>query len=152
LIEPLERAADRVVRVQPCVRDVRPEHFLFEEDRLSGLVDYGAMGVDSVAGDLARLLGEWCDGDSAARREAVDAYKCIRSLDPAEERLINLFESATALLIGERWTRWNFIEHRFFDDPDAAAKGIERSLSQMRRLDELGIASGLAQFLGGAGE
>ena len=41
---------DRSFRLQPCLRDARPEHFLFEGDRLTGLVDFGAMGVDSRGG------------------------------------------------------------------------------------------------------
>ena len=67
LLVPLEQSADRIIRVQPCLRDARPEHFLFEGDRLSGLVDYGAMGVDSVAGDLARL---WASGWTAIQPPA----------------------------------------------------------------------------------
>jgi Ser/Thr protein kinase RdoA (MazF antagonist) len=143
LLVPLEQSADRIIRVQPCLRDARPEHFLFEGDRLSGLVDYGAMGVDSVAGDLARLLGEWLDGDPAARRTAIDSYERLRPLDPAEASLIRLFESSTALLIGERWVRWKYIEGRPFDDPNAFAKGLNRSLNQLRRLDRQVARSGL---------
>ena len=63
-LRPWSRA---VFRLQPCLRDARPEHFLFEENRLSGIVDFGAMGVDCVSGDLARLLGDWLDGDKALR-------------------------------------------------------------------------------------
>ena len=54
--------------LQPCLRDARPEHFLFDGDQLSGLVDFGAMAVDSVVGDLARLIGEWLDDDRPAYR------------------------------------------------------------------------------------
>ena len=118
LLEPLEQAAARIIRLQPCLRDARPEHFLFEGDRLSGLVDYGAMGVDSVAGDLARLLGEWSGGDPTARSEALDSYQVVRPLDPTEASLIRVFESATALLIGERWVRWKYIEGSPFRRPD----------------------------------
>jgi Ser/Thr protein kinase RdoA (MazF antagonist) len=147
LLDPLEQAAARIVPVQPCLRDARPEHFLFEGDRLGGLVDYGAMGIDSVAADLARLLGEWSGGDPAARREALDSYERVRPLDPAEAGLIRVFESATALLIGERWVRWKFIEGRHFDDPNAVAKGLARSLNQLRRLDrQVAPRSGLAEF------
>ncbi len=46
LLDPLRTAAGRVVPLQPCVRDARPEHFLFEGDRVSGLVNFGAMGVE----------------------------------------------------------------------------------------------------------
>ena len=149
LLDPLEQAAARIVPVQPCLRDARPEHFLFEGDRLSGLVDYGAMGVDSVAADLARLLGEWTCGDLAARREALDSYERVRPLGPSEASLIRVFESATALLIGERWLRWKYIEGRAFDDPNAVAKGLARSLSKLRRLEQqVAERSGLAEFFG----
>ena len=134
LLEPLGRQLNRVIRVQPTLRDARPEHFLFEGERLSGLVDFGAMGVESVAADLARLSGEWLDGDPAARREAIASYERVRPLDPAEARLIDVFETTTALLIGERWVRWHFVENRSFDDPEAISKGLERGLMRVERL------------------
>ena len=120
--------------VQPALRDARPEHFLFEDDRLSGLVDFGAMGVESVAADLARLIGEWLDGDRAARREALASYERVRPLDPDEARLIEVFEATTALLIGERWARWHYVENRHFDDPQAVSKGLDRGLMRVQRL------------------
>ena len=142
--DPLGRASTRIIRLQPCLRDARPEHFLFEGDRLSGLVDFGAMGVDCVAGDLARLIGEWLDGDSAARQEALRSYERVRPLDPAEASLIGVFEAATALLIGERWVRWHYLEERHFDDPTAVSKGLERSLKQLGRLDRELFRSAIA--------
>jgi aminoglycoside phosphotransferase (APT) family kinase protein len=134
VLEPLGRVSSRVIRVQPTLRDARPEHFLFEGERLSGLVDFGAMGVESVAADLARLSGEWLDGDPAARREAIASYELVRPLDPAEARLIDFFEMTTALLVGERWVRWHFVENRSFDDPEAVSKGLERGLIRVERL------------------
>ncbi len=138
LREPLQKAAGRVVRLQPCLRDARPEHFLFEGDYLSGLVDFGAMGIDCVAGDLARLMGEWLDGDPTARSEALAAYERVRPLDPAENALIGAFESSSALLIGERWIRWHFVEGRRFDDPQAVTQGIIRGLERLERLASQG--------------
>jgi homoserine kinase type II len=130
----LGKAVTSVVFLQPCLRDARPEHFLFEGDRLSGLVDFGAMDLESVAADLARLIGEWLEGDPLARGDALAAYDTIRPLDPAESALIEVFEASTAILIGERWSRWHYLEHRTFDDPEAVARGIAKSLSQMERL------------------
>ena len=124
VLEPLFGASQHIVRTQPAIRDARPEHFLFDGDRLSGLIDFGAMGVDAVAGDLARLIGEWLDGHASARLEALAAYEQVRPLDPDEVELIDLFESGTALLIGERWVRWHFVEHRHFDHPDAVSRGL----------------------------
>jgi Ser/Thr protein kinase RdoA (MazF antagonist) len=138
LREPLHKAAGRVVTLQPCLRDARPEHFLFEGDRLSGLVDFGAMGIDCVAGDLARLMGEWLDGDPTARSEALAAYEQVRPLDAAENALIGAFESSSALLIGEHWIRWHFVEGRRFDDPRAVTQGIARGVERLDRLASQG--------------
>jgi homoserine kinase type II len=142
LLEPLGRAMRRVLSLQPCLRDVRPDHFLFDGERLSGLVDFGAMGIDCVAADLARLIGEWLDGDPVARAEALASYERALPLDPAESSLINVFESATALLIGERWVRWHYVEDRRFDQPWAIAQGIERGLNRLERLVRELAASG----------
>lgn len=54
-LEPWER---RAVPLQPCARDPRAEHVLFEGDRVSGLIDYGAADADSPAADLARYLAD----------------------------------------------------------------------------------------------
>lgn len=144
LLKPLREAAGRVVPLQPCLRDARPDHFLFEGDRVTGLVDFGAMGIDCVAGDLVRLIGEWLDGDPAARAEALDAYERIRPLDPDEASLIDAFAGSSALLIGEHWIRWHFVEGRHFDDPSAVTTGIARSLEHLRRLAYAGLTTGSA--------
>jgi Ser/Thr protein kinase RdoA (MazF antagonist) len=132
--EPLRHASSRSVMLQPCLRDARPEHFLFEGDQLSGLVDFGAMAVDSVVGDLARLIGEWLNDDRPAYRLALQCYEEIRPLAPVETSLIGPFKSAMALLSGERWIRWHFIEERGFDDRSAVTRGIARSIEQLQRL------------------
>jgi Ser/Thr protein kinase RdoA (MazF antagonist) len=130
----LRQASRRSVLLQPCLRDARPEHFLFEGDQLTGLVDFGAMAVDSVVGDLARLIGDWLNDDRPAYQLALESYEQIRPLDPVETSLIGAFQSATALLIGERWIRWHFIEDRGFDDQQAVTQGLARSLKQLEQL------------------
>ena len=123
------------IPIQPCLRDARADHFLFEGDRLAGLVDYGAMGVDTVAGDLARLLGEMLPADRSNRFEALEAYRSVRPIADEEARLIPIFEAANAVLGAGRWVRWHFLEGRTFDDPDAVVDGIRRGL---QRMDEFG--------------
>jgi Ser/Thr protein kinase RdoA (MazF antagonist) len=139
LVELLRRASGRVVALQPCLRDARPEHLLFEGDRVTGLVDFGAMAVESVAADLARLLAEWIGPARAERAEALDAYAAIRPLDESETVLIDVFEASAALLGAGHWVRWHFVEGRTFDAPGAVARGIEHGLERLARL-----AAGLA--------
>src|SRR6185437_2387218 len=120
-------AAGATVDRQPCLRDVRPDHLLFTGERLTGLVDYGAMGVDTVAVDLARLMAEWLGRDRALRAGALDAYASVRPIDAAETALIDAFERSSALLGGGHWVRWHFLEGREFEDPSAVVRGLEKS-------------------------
>ncbi len=131
LVARLRREASAPVPVQPVLRDARPDHFLFIGDRLSGLVDFGAMGLDSPAADLARLIGEWIGMDLAARSAALDAYAAVRPLRAIDARLIDVFADSAAWLGPARWVRWHFLEQRYFDEPDAAATGLERALGRL---------------------
>jgi Ser/Thr protein kinase RdoA (MazF antagonist) len=123
-----------VVSLQPCLRDARPEHFLFREGRLTGLVDFGAMGIDSVAADLARLMAEWLEDLPDERKAGMEAYSAIRPLAANELRLIPAFEASSALLGGGRWASWRFFEGRSFDDAEAVTRGLEKSLHRLVRL------------------
>lgn len=125
------------VRRQPCLRDVRPDHFLFRNGTLVGLIDFGAMGEESVAGDLARLSSEWFDeGDAEIRREGWGAYESLRPLDANELRLVPIFEASTAFLIGAHWLRWHLVEGRTFEDELAVPSGLEKGIRLLRRLSE----------------
>jgi len=127
----LATVADRQTPLQPCVRDLRQTHLLFEGDELTGLIDFGAMDVDSVAGDLARLIGDWFPDDRKARTDALQTYESIRPLSTSEHTLLTAFEQANALLIGAHWLRWGFVERRSFEQPNALAEGLRKSLERM---------------------
>jgi Ser/Thr protein kinase RdoA (MazF antagonist) len=131
LVEPLRRASGQDVPLQPCLRDARPEHLLFSGDRVSGLVDFGAMAIESVAADLARLCSEWLGPDRRARAEGLAAYVSVRPLDASEIALMGVFEDSAALLGAGHWVRWHFLEGRVFDDPSAVNEGIERGLERL---------------------
>jgi homoserine kinase type II len=131
--ERLGRALKQTARLQPCLRDARPEHFLFERGCLTGLVDFGAMGVDSISCDLARLIGEWIGRNPVARADALAAYHAVSALDETDASLIEIFEESAALLSAGHWIRWHFVERRVFEDPNAVAVGITRSLDRLAR-------------------
>jgi Ser/Thr protein kinase RdoA (MazF antagonist) len=129
----LRREASRTLDVQPCLRDARAGHFLFEGETLTGLVDYGAMGVDCVATDLARLLADWADDDPLTRRDALRAYGKVRPLSADEDCLIDVYRRSAALLGGGRWVRWHFVEGRHFERPEMVSEGITRSVDRLAR-------------------
>ena len=130
----LRGVASGVVRLQPCLRDARADHFLFEGDRLTGVVDFGATDFEAPAADLARLLGDWVGPDLVTRAEALDAYAAVRPLSAAEVALIDAFGRPAALLMGGHWATWHFVERRTFDDPDAVALGLRRGLDRLAEL------------------
>ena len=127
-------AAGITTRLQPVLRDARPDHLLFQADRLTGLVDYGAMGLDPVAADLSRLLAGWLGEDRSPRAEAIAAYHAIRPLGPADDALIAALERSSALLGGGRWAIWHFVEGRRFQDPSAVSRGLTAGLERLAAL------------------
>ncbi len=60
--------------VFPCLCDVWHDHVLFTGDRVTGIVDYGAMKIDNPAVDLARLLGDLVGDDDARFDFGLHAY------------------------------------------------------------------------------
>ena len=131
LLERLEPATRQTFDLQVVLRDVRPDHFLFEEDRLTGLVDFGAMGIDTIATDLARLLGETVGRSVEYRLVALAAYETVRPIAAEERAAVDDFAAANAVLGGARWVRWHFVEGRSFDDPRAVEAGLNRALIKL---------------------
>ena len=65
-IAQLEPLANVPLPLQPCLRDIWHDHVLFTGDEVTGLIDFGAVDIDTPATDIARLLGSLV-GDDAAR-------------------------------------------------------------------------------------
>ena len=131
VIARLRPAAEWVVDQQPCLRDVRPDHFLFQGDQLTGLVDFGAMGCDAVATDLARLLGETVGQDAPRRQVALAAYQAVRPLRATDAALMAAFEAANAVLGPARWVRWHFVDRREFAGSSRVTDGLIRTLARL---------------------
>ena len=120
----LERIAHAPLVDTPCqavLRDIWSDHVLFEGGRVSGIIDFHAAGIDTVATDLARLVGSW--GLSAATpavwEECLNAYESVRPLDDEERRFVTFLHHAGVIVAIDNWFRWLVEEERTF--PDAAA-------------------------------
>ncbi len=112
--------------VQPVIRDIWHDHVLFSGDTVSGIVDFGAMEMDSVALDLSRLVGSLAGDDAAGWQLALETYAKLRPLTDDELGLIPLLDQSGILLGGVNWLNWTLIEGREFEDSDAVAKRIAR--------------------------
>ena len=132
----LQSVAGITLRSQPCLKDVRREHWLLEEGRVTGLVDFGAMDRDTVATDLSRLASDWLGDDHALRELALRSYASIRPTRPSEHELIEVFDQSRDLLLGGHWARWLLIERRDFEDPGAVIRGLSQGVQRVSRLAE----------------
>ncbi|MCA9238011.1 MAG: phosphotransferase, partial [Planctomycetales bacterium] len=86
--------------------DARREHVLFTGDAVTGVVDFGAAGVDTPVGDLVRLLGSFVADDSDRWRRGIEAYQSVRPLSDVELRVIEPLRHSEPLLAAANWIGW----------------------------------------------
>ena len=120
--------------LQPCLRDVWHDHVLFSGAEVTGLIDASACKSESVAADLARLLGSLVRDDRAAWDFALQAYAERRPLGPAELRLVDALDRSGVLLSGMTW-----LKRQYLDGKDIAARAdvIDRLEAILARLERL---------------
>lgn len=118
---------------QTVLRDLWAPHVLYESagsPRVAAIVDCHAMGLDTPATDLARLLGSWAVeagfATAAGWDDAVSAYEQVRHLSDLERRVIP-FLAASGVVFGlDNWFRWIFEQGRQFPDPAAVVSRVEQ--------------------------
>jgi Ser/Thr protein kinase RdoA (MazF antagonist) len=123
MLDSLRRALGRKVRLQIVLRDVRPEHILFSQGTLTGIVDYDAIRWDSVTCDLARVMeplaGPGCDSWS----DLLCGYENHTPLDPGEVELLCAIHTVNPMLALLQWLQWHMVEQRAFArGPSAEAR------------------------------
>ena len=139
----LQVGAQLPVKLQPCLRDVWSEHVLLSGETVTGLVDFGALRMETVAGDVARLLGSYVADDRSAWQPGLKAYSNVRTLDPVEAGLVEVFDSSQVLLSGMNWLDWVLLQQREFADHDAILRRLDATIARLehrRRNQRLIIA------------
>lgn len=111
----LDQFAAEDLPIHPVVRDLRAEHLLFTGDRLTGLVDFDAMQMDSIAYDLARLTSSMQLNEDQLQC-ALTTYHAIRPIQPSEATLTQVLASVSKLLSPLAWVEWIILEDRAFPD------------------------------------
>ncbi|MEQ8789646.1 MAG: phosphotransferase [Pirellulaceae bacterium] len=132
----LADAAPALLPQQPVLRDIWHDHVLFEGDRVSGLIDFGAMQIDSVAGDVARLLGSLARDDADLWRVGLSAYEAIRPLSKDERLAVTVFDRSTMLLSGMNWLRWIYLDGRSFDDRRRVEARLDEILARQEKASQ----------------
>jgi Ser/Thr protein kinase RdoA (MazF antagonist) len=105
VLKELRAVVDLCVPNQPCIRDLWHDHLLFSGDKLTGIVDFGAMATDSVMCDLSRLLGSLFGDDMGQWQRAISHYETTRPLTEDEHRLLRPLDRSSVLLSGMTWLK-----------------------------------------------
>ena len=133
ITDELATSRNAPVPLQPCIRDVWPDHLLFDGNRVTGLIDFGSMGIDNVACDIARLLGGFATGDSTLWHVGLQAYTSIRSLSQAESDLASVFDQSGVLFGALNWAAWVFLDQRVFEEPQAVLDRMDALLARLEQ-------------------
>ena len=125
-IAQLEPLAAVTLPLQPCIRDIWHEHVLFTGNEVTGIIDFGAIDIDTPATDIARLLGSLVpvspprsgegpgEGESAGWQIGFAAYSAVRPLSAIEHEAIKALDTSGPILAGCNWIRWIYVEGRIF--------------------------------------
>lgn len=130
-----DRAA-KPLPLQWCLRDVHHGNFLFTENQVTGLIDFGTAAVDSVAGDLARLIASLVDDDRLTWATLIEAYDELRPISSDECQAIGAYHLGGVMAAAANWIRWVFIEgHPFANEPSSQARmaKIAKQLGDLSR-------------------
>jgi Ser/Thr protein kinase RdoA (MazF antagonist) len=119
------------VPLQPCIRDVWHDHLLFQENKVSGLIDFGSMGVDNVSCDIARLLGSLAGGSPVFWQLGLEAYAEIRGLSAVELELVRAFDRSSLLLGALNWVAWTMLDRRIFEKPKAVLQRMDALMDRL---------------------
>lgn len=122
------------VRIQPCLRDIWHDHVLFTGDRVTGLIDPNGARSDSVATDLARLLGSLVGDDGCAWDAGLKSYQEVRPLTLDELALVEIFDQSAVLLSGMTWLDWHCLQGREFERRDTVLDRLRMLLARLEVL------------------
>ena len=127
----LNEASTVSVPLFPVIRDLWHDHVLFTGDDVTGIVDFGAMRVDSAACDLSRLLGSLVGNDREAWEFARHAYNSVRPLSTDEWKLAQALDETNAILSGLNWLDWICVQGRTFENYDAVYARLDEMLVRL---------------------
>ena len=127
----LKAAAALYVPLQPCLRDVWHDHLLFDGDAVSGIIDPSAARTDSVAADIARLVGSLVGDDRDAWDFALAAYEGVRPLSAEEQMLVTVLDRSGTLLSGMTWLWRIYLAEAVIPQPERVATRLAQIAARL---------------------
>jgi homoserine kinase type II len=110
----------------PCqyvMRDIWHDHVLFQGTKCSGLIDYGAVRIDTVATDLVRMLGSLTkSGPNGEWQTGLNEYQRENRLSETELGVLDDLYRSSVLLSGVQWIRWLAVDELQFPGKETFVK------------------------------
>ncbi|MEZ6115055.1 MAG: phosphotransferase [Pirellulaceae bacterium] len=119
------------MRVFPCARDIWWDHVLFQDDMVSGVIDFGSLQIDTPAVDLARYLSSIRLAIGNDWSFAFAAYRNRHPLSLDEERLVRLLASINPVLSAANWLKWLFLDGKTFPNSTAVHQRLHDLAKQL---------------------
>lgn len=134
--------------LQPCIRDIWHDHVLYDGDRVSGLIDFGALEIDNVSVDIARLLGSLIADEEAFWPLGLASYESVRPLCPGERQSITACDAVNAILSGVQWCRWLYVDGVDFSAANRPPQQLENRVRRLfARMDKPGAGPAISRTL-----
>ncbi|UUO05084.1 aminoglycoside phosphotransferase family protein [Blastopirellula sp. J2-11] len=130
----LQAAVSTPLPLHACLRDIHRDHIFLTGALVTGVIDFGAVRIESRAGDLARICGSLFEDDRNRWEDFLARYERLRPLSAAERRAITVFDRSAVLLTGLQWIEWIALERRQFPDPAAVLSRLDISLRRLQFL------------------
>jgi Ser/Thr protein kinase RdoA (MazF antagonist) len=119
--------------LQPAIRDIHHDHVLFTGDEVTGIIDFGAMRMDTPLTDVARLIGCLVGDDREAREFAVSAYSELRPLSTVDRWLVELLDESGLVLGALNWLTWLYVERRDMGPMEPIVRRLDQILERLER-------------------
>ena len=137
----LGRWAGQLLPTQVVLRDVHRDHVLFLDHRVSGIVDFDALGIDSIAADLGRWVAGLLSRELTEPAESADrlwaaaerGYRRYGRISSGEIELARDIAAASEVIQLANWVVWTHSDWpRFHHCKDL----VDRRVSEiMRRME-----------------
>jgi len=130
-----------MVSIQPVIRDLRAEHLFIDNQSAVGLIDFGAMQIDSVACDLARLFSslEIFDADEVQKlyesycKDRYPGLASTRQLE-IERELLNQFLLAIPVVSIVNWLKWIYVDDREFESSEDVHRRLQKLMGKFEKV------------------
>jgi Ser/Thr protein kinase RdoA (MazF antagonist) len=122
--------------LQWCLVDCHIGNFLFTDNQVTGLVDFGTAHRGSVARDIARLVGSVTADNLDRWRTSLDEYQKLRPLSAEELHAVLAFHTSGLVGRAARWLEWRFISRSSFADAETTHQKLEQLSAQLAAIDD----------------